>query len=1010
MLLAARPCAFALDPSVDISQYAHTSWKIRDGFTSGNTLSIAQTPDGYLWLGTEFGLVRFDGVRTVPWQPPPDQHLPSDYISSLLAARDGTLWIGTRKGLASWKDGKLTHYPELAGIAVFTLLEDRDDTVWAGGGGSQTGRLCAIQNGSIHCNGEDGTLGSFVVGLYEDSRGNLWAGVLNGLWRWKPGTSSFYPIPNSLDSIHAFGEDNNGMLLVSTRTGMKRLVDGKVEAYSFPGTTEQFEVQRLLSDREGGLWIGTRGRGLMHVHQGRTDVFSQLDGLSGDNILGLFEDREGNIWVATANGLDHFRDFAVTTFDVKQGLSNPLVYSVLADRDGSVWLSTQGGLNRWDNGRITLALTGGRKPDGRLNGELPTSLYQDSRGRVWVPTVHGVGYLEKDRFVPVDVPAGPGVHSIAEDNAGNLWIADQQHGLLRLSPRSDVQQIPWAGLGRKDYGTALAVDALRGGLWIGFSDGGIAYFADAGIRESYTEGSGLGEGRVTGIQFDHQGTLWVATVGGLSRLKNGSVATLTTKNGLPCDTVHSVIDDDAGSYWLNMPCGLVRVAYSELDTWAATVDKDKRAKSRIQATIFDSSDGIRREAFAGGYAPKVAKSRDGRLWFRGVDGVGVIDPHHLPSNKLPPPVHIEQITADHKNYDLTSTVNGYVCLPPRIRDLEIDYTALSLVAPEKVLFRYKLEGWDRDWQDVGTRRQAFYSNLPPRSYRFRVMACNNSGVWNEAGTLLDFFVAPAYYQTTWFRSLSVIAFLALLAALYQLRLRQVARQFNMTLEARVGERTRIARDLHDTMLQSFQGVMMQLYSVTYMLEDRPEARRTVEALVERASQAIGEGREAVQGMRSSTIIKNDLACALTTVGETLAAEPSGQSPVDFHVEVEGESRDLHPILRDEVYRIASEAVRNAFRHSGAGRIEVEICYDARQLRVRVRDNGKGIDPKVLDEGGRAGHYGLLGMHERAKSAGGKLAIWSKLDSGTEAELTIPASIAYAKSAAARRPMFWKKRA
>jgi signal transduction histidine kinase len=344
-----------------------------------------------------------------------------------------------------------------------------------------------------------------------------------------------------------------------------------------------------------------------------------------------------------------------------------------------------------------------------------------------------------------------------------------------------------------------------------------------------------------------------------------------------------------------------------------------------------------------------------------------------------------------------------------VRDLEIDYTALSLVAQEKVLFRYKLEGRDSDWQDAGNRRQAYYGNVSPGNYRFRVSACNNSGVWNEAGTFLDFAIAPAYYQTAWFRLLCATAFLALLGALYQLRMRQVARQFNMRLEERVGERTRIARELHDTLLQSFQGVLMKFYAVTNLIPSRPaEAQKTLETVIEQARRAVTEGRDAVLGLRSSAVGTNDLALAIGAFGEELAADQTGQTCPEFRVQVEGTPRDLAPLVRDEAHRIACEALRNAFRHAQAGRIEVEIGYDQRQLRLLVRDNGKGIDPNVLSGGGRTGHYGLPGMHERAKLVGGKLALCSKLDSGTEVELTIPASVAYIKSPVARRSMFSTK--
>ena len=1022
------PSAFALDPALDVSQYAHTSWKIRDGFTKGQITSIAQTPDGYLWLGTEFGLLRFDGVRPVPWQPPPDQRLPSSNVTSLLAARDGTLWIGTSKGLASWKSGKFTEYAALAGQSIFSLLEDREGSVWIGGLGLPAGRLCTIQNGSVQCYGEDGVVRQGVFGLYEDSKSNLWAGVPNGLLRWKPGPPQFYPLPGEPDGIQGFGESDDGALLIGGRGGIQRFVDGKTEAYPLPGTVGQFQARRLLRDRDGGLWIGTLGQGLVHLHQGRTDVFAQSDGLSGNNVNNLFEDREGNIWVATSDGLDRFRDFAVATFSVNQGLSNALVTSVLAARDGSVWLGTLDGLNRWYNGHITTygkgspqgkrsakagntTTTGGDKPDGRLNGFAPNSLFQDDRGRIWVSTLRGVGYLDNDRFISISGVPGGIVHSIAEDNGGNLWIANQDLGLFHLIPESEVQQIPWSRLGRKDTATPLAADPVRGGLWLGFFQGGVSYLKDGRVSASYAAGDGLGEGHVNHLRLDQDDTLWAATEGGLSRLKNGRVATLTSKNGLPCDAVHWLMEDDAQSVWLQTACGLVRIARSELDAWAAAVDQDKDAKRTVQATVFDSSDGVRSSAYAGGYTPQVTRSSDGKLWFAVGDGVSVVDPHRLPFNQLPPPVHIEQITADRKAYDAPSDAKGRLPLPALIRDLEIDYTALSLVAPEKVRFRVKLEGWDPDWKDAGTDRKAFYSNLPPRDYRFRVIACNNSGVWNEEGAFLDFTIAPAYYQATWFRLACVAALLLLLGALYRLRLRQVAWQFNIRLEERVAERTRIARELHDTLLQSFQGVLLKFSAVRFLLPPgADEAQKTLGKAIDQAEQAIADGRDAVQGLRSSTVPANDLARVISALGEELAGNQAGQNPPAFSIDVEGVPQSLAPLLQDEVHRIAVETLRNAYRHAGARRIEVEISYGKRQFRLRVRDDGKGIDQNVVDAVGREGHFGLAGMRERAELVGGNLAIWSELDSGTEIELTIPASVAYAKGPTVRRSIFLGKRA
>jgi signal transduction histidine kinase len=1026
-VLLCCPGAFALDPSQDVSQYAHTVWKSRDGFPSGIIYSIAQAADGYLWLGTEFGLVRFDGVRGVPWQPPADQHLPSSAIESLLAARDGTLWIGTWKGLASWKDGKLTQYPELAGLLIMSLLEDRDGAVWAGGFAySPPGKLCWIRDGTVHCDGEDGILGQGPVGLYADRKGNLWAGVLNGLWRWKPGPPKFYPLAGGPAGIQGFAEDADGALLIALSGKVAKLVGGRPEStYPYPRVARESPARILLRDRDGALWIGTGSGGLVHAHQGTTDAFAKPDGLSSNNVTALFEDREGNIWVATDTGLDRFRDFAVVTFSGKQGFADVAgdVGAVMRARDGSVWLAAPDGLRRWKNGQITIyhdpnakvaaSQTGvaANVREVALNGLIGyqyASLFQDDRGRIWVAADRGVGYMENDRFNPIAALPGGIVYSMAGDSKGNLWISNLNQGLLHFRGDRLVEQIPWAGLGHKDHASVLAADPSRGGLWLGFYDGGVVYLSNGQLRATYTASDRLGQGHINSLRLDPDGTLWVATEGGLSRLKNGRITTLTSKNGLPCDSVHWSIEDDAGSAWLYMTCGLVRIAGSELDAW----DTDPNAKAR--PTLFSSSDGVSNKAEAPSLSPNVAKSADGRLWFTTYQGVSVVDPRHLPFNKLPSPVHIEQITADRKTYydsasAMTVDANRRVRLPALSRDLQIDYTALSLVAPEKVLFRYKLEGFDKDWRDAGNRRQALYTDLPPRNYRFRVMACNNSGVWNETGAFLDFSVAPAYYQTIWFRSLCAAAFLALLWGLYQLRLRQLAREFNAGLEARVNERTRIARELHDSLLQGFQGLMFRLQAVRDMLPETNEAAQALDIALERGDKAIAEGRDTVSDLREPIMGDSDIAQALTALGKELALQGGNGLVPCVRVLLEGKQRELNPMLRDEIYRIAREALRNAFLHARAQKIEAEITYSDSEFLLHVRDDGGGIDPEVANQGARAGHWGLPGMRERAKSFGGNLEVWSEHGAGTEIELSVPGAIAYGRSEPRRRFWLWRKK-
>jgi signal transduction histidine kinase/ligand-binding sensor domain-containing protein len=1025
-----------LNPALDVGEYAHTAWKVRDGFVKGAIGSIAQTPDGYLWLGTEFGLLRFDGVRTAPWQPPAGQHLPSNSVFSLLASRDGTLWIGTSKGLASWKNGQLTQYPELAGQWVRApMLQDSDGAVWVGGVGfPPPAKLCAIHPGSgsgsanVQCYGEDGGFVNGIRSVYQDRKRNLWVGVRDGLWRWKPGPPEFFPAAGPGMGIQGLAEADGGALLFGPRTGIRQLVGAKIEQYPLPNSVQHFTISRLLRDRDGDLWIGTSDAGLAHVHNGRTDVFAQADGLSGDYVSALFEDREGSLWVGTHGGLDRFRELAAPTLSFNQGLSSASVVSVLADRDGSVWLSTRRGLEQWNNGRFTLF--------GLLNGNYAGSLFQDRRGRLWASTLRDFGYLERKgqregrathlpagreplpaalglarvpqnrgRFVAMkNVPGGP-VYSITEDGGGNLWIANKDRGLIQLLNDGRVQIYPWAELGHDDIALSLAaplltVDPQRRGTWVGFYGGGIVYFADGRVRASYSASDGLGQGRVNDLRADPDGTLWASTEGGLSRLKNGRLATLSSKNGLPCDSTNWTLQDDDRSLWLYMTCGLVRIARPELDAWAAAVDapphpaaeKDKDTKPAIQARSLDSSDGVRTLEDYDFYSPHSAKSADGRLWFLPSDGASVVDPRHLPFNRLMPPVRIEQVAANRKNYDIPSAEMASLRLPALVRDLEIDYTALSLVAPEKNRFRYKLEGYDRDWIDAGNRRQAFYTNLSPSDYRFRVAACNNSGVWNEAGASFDFSIAPAYYQTAWFRASCAAAVLALFWLLYRYRVLQIAREFNARLEERVYERTRIARELHDTLLQSFHGLMFRFQAARNIVLRRPEeAVQALDEALERTEQAIAEGRDAIQGLRASTVVGNELAQAITALGEELAGDSAR-----FHVVVQGPPRDLHPILRDEVYAIAREAVRNAFRHAQARDIEADITYNESSFQLRIRDDGKGIQAGIV-AAGRAGHYGVPGMRERATRIGGKLDVWTGIGAGTEIELSIPGSIAYPTS-------------
>jgi signal transduction histidine kinase/ligand-binding sensor domain-containing protein len=977
------PCAFGLNPALDIDQYAHQPWTVREGSFKGSIYAIAQMPDGYLWLGTEFGLERFDGVRSVPWQPPRGDHLPGGRIRSLLAARDGRLWIGTDEGLASWKGGKLTHYAEFAGKTVLSILEDRAATIWAAAWSvaSTGGRLCTIRDGRVQCYGDDGSLGHGIDGLYEDREGKLWAGTVEGVWRWKPEPAKFFPMPIVTSS---FAEDDGGELFITTLDGIRTLVNEQAGPYLVRAHGQLSKFGKLLRDRDGGLWVGTYDGGLLHEYRGRTRRFTHSDGLSGDSIRCLFEDREGNMWVGTRDGLDRFREFAVPAITEKQGLSNSFVGSVVHARDGSMWFATMNGLDQWKDGNVAVYGV----PDG-LPDAYAQSLYEDRAGRIWVSTRRGLVYLERGKFVPVPAVQSGSIVCIVGDEAGGIWISDQR-SLYHLEGRTVVEEIPWTKLGRQDFAWIILPDPVRGGLWLGFRQGGLAYYKDHAVRMWYGREQGFGEGQVSALKLDDDGAIWAATGNGLNLIRNGHTFRLSSANGLPCDIVHWVLEDNDHFFWLYTACGLVRVARSELEKWVAD------PKRTVSTTVLDNPDGVRSSLTPTDSNPIVAKSADGKIWFLPKDGVSVIDPRHLAVNQTPPPVHVEEIIADESSrwQNLTPLAPARASVPALTHRLEIRYTALSLVAPEQVRFKYMLEGYDREWQDARNRRQAFYTNLPPRRYRFRVIASNNSSVWNETGDTLELLVAPAYYQTSWFLALCAGAFLAAVWGLYRLRLYQVAREFNAQLDGRVDERLRVARDLHDTLLQTFQAALIQMQAAYNMFSRRPEkAVETLQKAITSSAGAIAEGREAIQNMRSSAVTKNDLARALRVAGDQMAA---GGSAI-FDVRVQGSSRDVHPILRDEVYRIALEAMRNAFHHAEAKAIEAEIVYGD-SLQVRIRDDGKGIDPAVMKEG-RSGHFGLAGMRERAKHIGGKLDLWSGPGAGTEVQLSIPGTIAFARSGA-----------
>ena len=991
----------ALDSASRISQYGHTVWRVQDGYFGSQPYAITQTKDGYIWVGTRDGLFRFDGVRFVRWVGQSGERLPSTFVVSLLAARDGSLWIGTDAGLAHMVKGHLFVYPKGDGQAVFSILEDREGRVWFSRESSadKTHPLCQALNADIRCYGKDDGVDGFGNGpLVQDSSGAIWVGTNTTLVEWRPGSSRVYR-PQALLSnkgpggIVALATAPDGTLWVGmgfhgAGAGLQHIVDGRLKPFAtLKLNGETIAGHALAFDHQKNLWVGTN-HGIYKIIGNDVDHYGTADGLSSDWILRILEDRESNLWVVTSQGIDMFRDLAVRTISKREGLSEDGVQSVVASRDGTVWIGTSYLDILRPDGVIS-------QPGRTLRRHQVACLLEDHAGHLWVGMDNILSVYEGGRFRQIVKPDGSPVGLVAgmtEDSEDNIWVESigPPGTLMRIRDLRVQQEFPTPQmpLSRK-----IVADP-QSGIWLGLVNGNLARYR-SGQLTTFDYGEHP-KSRVNAIIAASDGSILGATAFGVVGWKDGRHQILTERNGLPCNVVNALIFDNEGNQWLFAQCGLIEIPKSEMSLWW------EHPESRLKLRVFDALDGVQ-PGF--GNFSNSTKAPDGRLWFANGNVLQVVDPAHLDANPLPPLVRVEQIAADGETYDAASDEKGGLRLPALVRDLTIDYTALSFVAPQKIHFRYKLEGQDSDWREVVNDRRVQYSNLAPKKYRFRVMACNNSGVWNEEGASLDFFIAPAYYQTNRFRALCVAAFLALLWALYQLRVHQLHLRFNAGLEARVSERTRIARELHDTLLQNLHGLMFQFQAARNMLPRRPdEAAKVLDIAIGATEQTVTDSRSAIQYLRSEQMCEGDLGQWLTATSQELARLPNanGDAPV-FRLTMEGERKTLTPLPRDEVYRITREILRNAFQHAQARRIEAEIRYDDSELRVRIRDNGKGIDPRVLHEGGSAGHWGLRGVRERAQQIGARLDFWSEAGSGTEVELTVPAAIAYEDSGT--RPRF-----
>jgi signal transduction histidine kinase/ligand-binding sensor domain-containing protein len=971
--------ADALSPNLRITQLYHTAWTAKDGAPTG-VESLAQTSDGYLWIASAGGLFRFDGVRFERIDEVGGHRLPSTNVLSLLAPASGGLWIGYRFGGASFIEGnKVTNYGAREGLvglsSVTRLVQDHAGVIWA-----NTGRgLMRFQGSLWEDVRETFNLPSeFVRTLSVARDGTLWIVVGRTLMFLRPGQTIF-----TATDVHTSEEEAD---FVAAPDGTLWLTDAALGAHAVDGENwiavrdpQHGPLWGKLIDRDGTLWTSSPAgiHRVQHVAANAPrDVFSNLDGLTAPYAGAFLEDREGNVWIGTAGGVDRFRESRLTRLELPYGANG---FAIAAGDAGTL----QVGID-FNPGAFSVT---GPSAVARVSGpQFITCVYRDDDGEVWYGGRGTVWHASGAKLVALAVPADRAnanyypVQAIAKDRSGRLWVSVVRGGVFYH------QAGEWTRVDNPSL--TLASDA-SGRVWLGYPGSRIKIVGPTPdvVRELSLE-DGLDIGNVMAI-LPRGAETWVGGELGLARFDGTRFHAIVQRSGRQLPSVSGIVATRDGDLWLSSSAGAIKLAAADVQRLSA------QPGYPVPIELLDFLDGMPGTPNAIRPLPSIAATSDGRLWFATTNGIVWIDPQHARRNALAPNVEVQAVVADGRSYEPRSGLR----LPIGPRNVQISYTALSLSIPERVRFRFRL-GAGEPWQDAGSRRTAYFTDLGPGNYAFHVIAANNDGVWNETGATLEFAIPPAFYQTRWFYALCALAFLAALTVAYRVRVRQVAAQVRDRLEARLAERERIARDLHDTLLQGIQGLIWRFQAATDRIPPGEPARQLMEQSLDRADKLLEESRDKVKDLRPAARDNTDLAQALAAEGEQFAKLQSAK----FHASVQGVPRELHPIVREEGFLIGREALANAFRHSAAATIEAEVTYDEAALHVRIRDDGRGISAAVLDAGGRPGHFGLLGMRERAKKLGAAIEVWSKPGAGTEIDLRVPAEVAYRRSQSAARGM------
>lgn len=961
--LAALPSK-PLDSSKTLTQYVHRIWGQEEGLFQPTIYSILQTHDGFLWLGTQDSLIRFDGAQFREFDGPGASAFHDTLIRTLLEDGQGNLWVGSiGAGLGKLRaDGVLTHYSVKSGLpsdSIFCLDSGASGEIWV----CTNEGLARFANGQFHTFTTADGLPSNQVRATCSASGTRWVASIDfGLTSWDG--KRFHPYSGQFfkpsDQVTALACANDGSVWVGTNVGVLHIAGSDSWLLTTHDGLPDNAVSSLLAAQDGSIWVGTND-GVTRIRDDQFSVYTTRDGLSHSLVLTLYTDREGTLWAGTKDGLDQFTDGNVTPYTTNEGLRSNETGPVIEDRSGRLCVGTLGwGLNIFENGKFHALTTS----NGLLDNTI-FSLESDHNGDLWIGTKRGLNRLHNDQVLASYTRAnglpGSEIHSLFEDREGTLWIGTDK-GIARFQNGQFVST---------PLGTAANPDlvlALAGGRTVrvfASTDAPALYT----LRDQAFTPYALGVTRAVDCFFlDHaQHTAWMGTLGsGLLRWKNGNIARVRVRDGLYDNRIYDILDDDRGNFWIASSKGIFRVNRSGLDALA-----DGKIRS-VNSMPF--STGQLRFECRSGVQPAACRTRDGRLWFSTTNGLVMIDPANLTQNSVPPPVQITAVLVNGEPISLSRPLN----LKPEQKNVEIRYAGLTFVSPQKTTFRYKLVGFDKEWTEAGTRRQAFFTNLPPKHFQFLVYAQNATGATSTSPALIEFTVQPKIYQRLWFFPMLGLLLAGAAIFMYRLRMQHLRKRFDLVL----AERSRIARELHDTLLQGLSGITMQLQAL-WMRMPVSKEKQFLTAIIEDAGACSQEARQSLLGLRARGPRTQEFSDKLAQICREVLEE----SHVSLKLDLQPVGLQALPETEYQLLRIAREVVSNTLAHADATVLHVHLRVQKGQLTLVFEDNGIGFvaqnGVQLLD------HFGLVGMRERAEEIGATLTLSSSPGAGTKITIQLP---------------------